>query len=121
MPRFAILCHDHPFLHWDFLLEQGESCRTWRLFDPPDSPGDIPAEAIADHRLMYLDYEGPVSGHRGTVTRWDAGTFEWIVNGGEVVEVRLAGHKWTDLARLVRTGDAAWVFSLFASSPRGPE
>ena len=23
MPRFAVLTHDHPFLHWDFLLEDG--------------------------------------------------------------------------------------------------
>ncbi len=27
--RFAILNHDHPFLHWDLLLEDGDRCRTW--------------------------------------------------------------------------------------------
>lgn len=100
MPRFAILTHDHPSLHWDFLLEQGESCRTWRLLKAPDSSGDISAEALADHRLMYLDFEGPVSGDRGMVTRWDAGTFEWLANGDELVEVRLTGRRLNGVARL---------------------
>ncbi len=109
MPRFAVLAHDHPFLHWDFLLEQGESCRTWRLLKAPDAEGDIPAEAIAAHRPMYLDYEGPVSGDRGTVTRWDAGTFEWLSYGDDLVEVRLTGRKWLGLARLQRDEDSRWT------------
>lgn len=107
MPRFAVLTHDHPFLHWDFLLEQGETCQTWRLLKAPDTPGDIPAEAIADHRLMYLDYEGPVSGDRGTVTRWDAGTFEWLVHGNDVAEVRLMGRRLNGVAQLDRN---TWRF-----------
>ena len=107
MPRFAILTHDHPTLHWDLLLENGSSCRTWRLLKAPDTPGDISAEAIADHRLMYLDYEGPVSGDRGTVTQWDAGTFEWIVDRTDVVEVRLTGCKLNGLAQIE---GAAWRF-----------
>ena len=116
MPRFAILTHDHPSLHWDFLLEQGESCRTWRLMKSPDTPGDIPAEGLADHRLMYLDYEGPVSGDRGTVTRWDAGTFEWLANGDELVEVRLTGRKLIGLARLQREDDSCWTLRLTAAA-----
>ena len=107
MPRFAILTHDHPTLHWDLLLENGSSCRTWRLLKAPDTPGDIPAETIADHRLMYLDYEGPVSGDRGTVTQWDAGTFEWIVDRTDVVEVRLMGCKLIGFAQIE---GAAWRF-----------
>lgn len=109
MPRFAILTHDHPFLHWDFLLEQGESCRTWRLLKAPDTPGDIPAEAIADHRRMYLDYEGPVSGDRGTVTQWDAGTFEWLVHGDDLVGVRLKGRKLIGHAQVSAT---LWQFDV---------
>ena len=118
MPRFAILTHDHPSLHWDFLLEQGDSCRTWRLLKSPDSPGEIPAEAIADHRLMYLDYEGPVSGNRGAVTQWDAGTFEWLSPteppGSDVdhCEVRLTGQRFRGIARLGQSehGALAWTF-----------
>lgn len=109
MPRFAVLTHDHPFHHWDFLLEQGDSCRTWRLLKAPDTLGDIPAEAIADHRLMYLDYEGPVSGDRGTVTQWDAGTFEWVANGDDRVELRLKGRKLIGRAQVSAT---LWRFDV---------
>ena len=42
---------------------------------------------------MCLDYEGPVSGDRGTVTQGDAGTFEWLVNGNDLDEVWLAGRR----------------------------
>lgn len=112
MPRFAILTHDHPTLHWDFLLEQGDSCRTWRLLSSPDSPGDIPAEEIAEHRLMYLDYEGPVSGNRGTVTQWDAGTFEWLEPCDDLCKVRLHGLWFTGLAQLIHShgSEIAWRF-----------
>ena len=122
MPRFAILTHDHPSLHWDFLLEQGESCLTWRLLKAPDSTGSIPAEAITDHRLMYLDYEGPVSGNRGTVTQWDAGTFEWLtppeppVSDDDHCEVRLSSQRFSGIARLGRCEDGAlaWKFVINA-------
>ena len=76
MPRFVILEHDWPALHWDLMLESGEVLRTWRLAAPPEDPdGAVDAEPSFEHRLHYLDYEGPVSGNRGTVRRWDAGAY----------------------------------------------
>ena len=75
MPRFVILEHDHPALHWDLMLEAGDVLQTWRLAEPPAPGLAIEATALADHRLAYLDYEGPISGNRGTVSRWDAGVF----------------------------------------------
>jgi hypothetical protein len=69
MPRFVILEHDHPELHWDFMLEAGAVLRTWRLAAPPALGQVVAAAASFDHRLLYLDYEGPVSGGRGTVRR----------------------------------------------------
>lgn len=92
MPRFAILLHDHPFPHWDFLLEWGEMARTWRLLEEPRL-GEISSEPIPDHRLTYLDYEGPVSGGRGRVKRFDAGEYD-LVSPGEAIDelvVRLRG------------------------------
>ena len=35
----------------------------------------VEALRIADHRLAYLEYEGPVSGNRGCVRRLDAGQY----------------------------------------------
>lgn len=65
--RLTILEHDHPFLHWDLLLDNGETLTTWRLLQRPAGDAWIPAERLPDHRRIYLDYEGPVSGDRGVV------------------------------------------------------
>lgn len=73
--RFAILRHDHPFLHWDLLLEAGPVATTWRLLRPPLDRELIAAELLPDHRLLYLEYEGPVSGNRGCVRRVAGGQF----------------------------------------------
>lgn len=103
MPRFAILEHDHPSLHWDLLLEAGAACRTWRLTAPPEPGAVIEAEAIADHRLMYLDYAGPVSGDRGTVSQWDAGSFVWITATDDQVAVLLKARRVSGQLNLNRT------------------
>lgn len=87
MARFVILEHDWPTRHWDLLLEAGDALRAWRLLREP-TLGTNPAEANADHRRLYLDYEGPVSGNRGTVTRWTAGEFEWVSESPLVILVR---------------------------------
>jgi hypothetical protein len=81
MPRYVILTHDHPFPHWDFMLEAEGVLRTWRLLAEPAARQSVPAERLADHRLAYLDYEGPVSGGRGSVARWDHGTYDTVVTG----------------------------------------
>jgi hypothetical protein len=93
MPRFVVLTHDHPFSHWDFMLESGTALRTWRLLESPDSPHPRKAEAIADHRLAYLDYEGPLSGGRGSVARWDVGEYTLRSDEPDRVEIELAGAK----------------------------
>ena len=98
MPRFALLTHDHPFVHWDLLIEAGETARTWRLLESParwmSAPTiEVAAESIAAHRLMYLDYEGPVSRERGRVVRWDHGLAEWLSEGESSVRLRLNGER----------------------------
>ncbi len=98
MPHFAILIHDHPFLHWDLLAEQSGTLRSWRLLESPDRwllaahPPTLPAELIPDHRLAYLDYEGPVSRERGTVVRWDGGEMEWLEQTEGCARLRLGGQ-----------------------------
>lgn len=92
MPRFVLLAHDWPAPHFDLLLEAGAVLRAWRLLGEPGA-APVPAEPNADHRTLYLDYEGPVSGGRGTVARWDAGTFAWAEDGPGRVVVELRGAK----------------------------
>jgi hypothetical protein len=91
--RFVILTHDHPMLHWDLMLEEAESLRTWRLLSEPNSTNPIPAEALPAHRKHYLTYEGPVSGDRGTVTHWDSGTYVPLSASGEHLRVGLEGSR----------------------------
>jgi hypothetical protein len=113
MPRFVILTHDWPFPHWDFLAESGGVLRAWRLLAEPVAGVEIPAERNFDHRLFYLDYEGPLSGERGSVSRWDAGSCEWGADEPDRAEIALRGTKLSGRAILTREGEA-WVFRLMA-------
>jgi hypothetical protein len=103
--RFVILEHDWPAPHYDLMLEVGEKLRTWRLAKLPVLGRLSAAEAIFDHRLLYLDYEGPVSGGRGTVKRWDRGTYEGKVEGAEAITIKLHGDRLEGVLRLSRVGD----------------
>jgi hypothetical protein len=116
MPRFVILTHDHPSPHWDLLLDAGAVLRAWRLAAPPADGAAVAAEASSDHRPMYLDYEGPVSGGRGGVSRWDGGTFAWEVGTVDRVRVRLAGGRLHGVLRLSRGQDGAWTCEFAADA-----
>jgi hypothetical protein len=108
MSRYVILEHDHPVLHWDFMLESGVVLRTWRLASMPATGQIIAATALGEHRLAYLDYEGPVSGNRGAVTQWDRGEFDPVEQTGERLVVRLRGRRLNGPATLERVGAAWW-------------
>ena len=116
MPRFVILEHDGPRgMHWDLLLETGPALTTWALAQSPDTPGPIDAESLADHRIEYLDYEGPVSGDRGTVRRWDAGTYEFVRQTDRELVILLEGKRLRGTAMLARLGDddtREWRFAV---------
>ncbi len=51
------------------------------------------AEGIANHRLEYLDYEGPVSRERGLVQRWDSGDVEWLEELPQTIRLKLYGSR----------------------------
>lgn len=113
MPQYVILEHDHPVLHWDFMLEWGGALRTWRLAEPPTTPGiPIAATPLADHRVLYLDYEGPVSGNRGWVKRWAAGEYDVLEDTESTLVVRLRGGK---IAGQMKLDVAAATWTLFLS------
>lgn len=113
MPRFVILEHDHPFLHWDLMLETGNVLRTWRLERPPlPGSGPIPATSLGDHRLMYLDYEGPVSGNRGRVVCWDRGAYVNEKWSDEFIHVRVHGGRVTGMVTLEWKNGDEWSFEL---------
>ena len=114
--RFVILYHQLPAAaqrasHWDLMLEWGPALRTWALTGPPDA-GQCDAEPLADHRLAYLDYEGPVSRNRGTVARYDTGTYTLDVATDEHLALRLAGARLTGRATLTRVAADQWRWRL---------
>jgi hypothetical protein len=110
--RFVILEHDHPFLHWDFMLDNGQTLDTWRLLNYPQQGTDIPAEELPQHRQHYLDYEGPISNDRGTVTRIASGTFEIHTSTDSGFQVTLYDSELAELASLTTDGrQASWHFS----------
>ncbi len=62
---------DSKGIHFDFLLEDKEFCRTWRLIDIPLIDGPyVDSVYISPHNLYWLDIkEKVVSGNRGVATR----------------------------------------------------
>jgi hypothetical protein len=120
MPRFVILRHDSPQgEHFDFMLEAGGVLETWALPRAPEAGVEMDCEALADHRLAYLDYEGPISGNRGAVTRWDCGTYAVERQDSQEWAVTLTGDRLTGHATLLRSADdpKRWRFS-FAKQDR---
>jgi hypothetical protein len=112
MPRFVVLRHDGPRgLHWDFMLEMGQGLATWALDRAPDAAGPIPAKALPEHRLAYLDFEGPLSGDRGAVSRWDRGSCELRIQTDSEVIAALCGEKLEGQAALRCSAAGRWEFS----------
>tara|TARA_B100000945_G_scaffold172626_1_gene138237 strand:- start:21 stop:398 length:378 start_codon:yes stop_codon:yes gene_type:complete len=80
--RWVLLRHfgapdDVKGIHFDFLLEDKEFCRTWRLSDIPLLDGPyVDSLSIAPHDLYWLDIKEKVlSGNRGVATRIKKGIF----------------------------------------------
>jgi len=111
--RFVIQEHHTDPLHWDLMLEREGVLRTWSLAaPPPEGPFEIDALQHFDHRILYLEYEGAVSGNRGRVRIWDRGYFEasW---GEKRILLSLSGMRLTgafDLEFLKSGHRSAWVF-----------
>lgn len=111
--RYAILEHRWDRVHWDFLVEDGPKLRTWAIDSPIVEGTDQPARSLPAHRLVYLDYEGDVSGGRGSVRRWDEGTCEVVEWGEERVRLVLSGGQLVGSVELwcvEEEGRSAWRF-----------
>jgi hypothetical protein len=115
MPRFAILRHEDPRgLHWDLLLETGAVLRTWALPQAPGPGVEMTARALPDHRLLYLDYEGPISGDRGAVSAWDRGVYGCQQQSDAELAIELSGGRIRGRATLRRVPGTAdqWQFGM---------
>ena len=113
MPRFVILRHEPSpdsdrVLHWDLMLESGPVLHTWALSQEPTTGRTIDTEPLSDHRKAYLDYEGPVSGNRGHVRRWDHGTYEVESESADRLVVMFQGEKLHVTATLYADESDRW-------------
>jgi hypothetical protein len=117
MPRYVILQHETPspergLVHWDFMLERDGILRTWALAEQPRLQREIAADELPDHRLAYLDYEGPISGDRGAVTRWDAGEYQLGIEFADELQISLKGQKLSGAVLLRRAEEPhRWRFT----------
>ena len=144
MPRFVLLWHDCPpehgtGAHWDLMIEREGTglehrLATWRLdvlphawaesllLEAAQEERETIAVALPDHRAHYLDYEGPLSGGRGTVSRIAEGAVEWIEDSADRIAVRISasspGHG--GMVKLIRGGRSTeeWLLVWRSEGPR---
>ena len=104
--KFVIHLHSgYGAEHYDLMLQQGAALATWQLSGCPGGlsvGSSTPARKIHDHRLAYLDYEGPVSRDRGSVARWDRGDCEVLEQDEARRRVRFHGERLRGLFELTR-------------------
>ncbi len=119
--------------HWDFMLESEERLRTWDLRQLPagwaehlglpssesESESEVIALPLPDHRLAYLDFEGPLSGDRGSVRRCDQGTYKFFQETEEKLIVVLTGKFLRGTVQLVREKES-WLLALAESKKQEP-
>ena len=100
LSRYLFLEHinapdDPTCRHVDLLLEDGESCRTWRLSSVPLPNGpSLQAIPLPRHRLIWLERtSAAVSGGRGWGRRIVGGTFQGVLpdNPKALIRVELRG------------------------------
>lgn len=95
---FVIHEHHATSLHWDVRFERNGVLVSWAVPKglPPD-PGNVRlAVHTEDHPLEYASFSGEIPKGQygaGTVTIWDAGTYETVKWSESKVEVVLAGRR----------------------------
>ena len=100
--RYVVLRHeqiDQP--HFDLMFETapGSALATWRSDEWPVT-ARARLQPLGDHRRDYLEYEGPVSGHRGVVRRVAGGMHLIEEDRPDYLAIRLDGA----LLKLPRAG-----------------
>src|SRR5580700_10036464 len=89
--RYVVLRHEgiaEP--HFDLMFETlpGSALATWRSpCWPIEGPTSL--HRLKDHRRVYLDFEGELSGHRGRVSRVAAGECDVEIGENAIWSIRL--------------------------------
>lgn len=103
--RFVILDHQLPATdarpsHWDLMLETPDGLVTFEALPFQAGQEVVRLRRLPNHRLAYLDYEGPISNNRGCVRRVDRGHYHVAATENGTVSLELHGTRFYGSARL---------------------
>ena len=95
LTRFVVLEHRQAQgVHFDLMIERGGVLATWKFEEFPASTSpSMTCDRLADHRLLYLDFEGPLSKNRGNVIRVDRGECRILHWAAERMALQFTGEK----------------------------
>ena len=123
---FVIQEHHATALHWDVRLERDGVLVSWAVPKglPLDPTTNHLAKQTEDHPLAYATFAGQIpSGEYGggSVTVWDAGTYELETWTDKEVKVVLRGAKADGRYVFFRTKGQDWMVHRMGSRPTGWE
>lgn len=84
--------------HLDWMFEQDDqTLQTWEtpLVASFVEPMTVPTQRLNDHRIAYLDREGPLGGDRGEVTRVISGEYQQLTIRKESIRLKIA-WRWDE-------------------------
>lgn len=76
------------------MLEENGKLLTWALSAPLQLTDEVKFSRLPDHRTAYLQYEGPVSDDRGSVSRVISGTYEWTTEEKNAAILETSSDTW---------------------------
>jgi len=100
-------------VHWDLMLELGNTLKTYRLTLPPEKllQNTTPAVKILDHPLRFLTYEGSVNNGKGSVHIADTGTYQLLNDDNKHQLLQLDGKTLKGSFTLNHIKDDNWQFT----------
>ncbi len=85
------ICEDE---HYDLMIEDNDSLKTWRIGQKDLSilidGHEIRGQKIKDHRKEYLSFEGQINSGKGRVEIFDSGKLVFIDN--DINKIRCKFH-----------------------------
>ena len=121
---FVVQEHSATALHWDLRLERDGVLVSWAVPKglPLDPATDHLAKQTEDHPMAFATFSGEIPRGEyggGTVSVWDAGTYELEKWRDDEVKVVLHGGRVSGRYVLFRTGGADWMLHRMDPSPDG--
>ena len=112
LQRFVIHKHTQEGqIHWDLMIEQGDSLKTWRLENPPEKLAKEKTKAtpISDHDKKFLAYQGPVNNGKGNVEIVDEGVCTIESDDENQMKINFEGKILRGIFQLAKIKDSWFI------------